>query len=95
MSFHKSCFEQRPKDFARSEEYAKFHVAIEILLDKFDHIANNVIVISFLREAYRHEGYIGDFESKIRVAIVHFYKAQGYTDKEIDKILYDDDTTPI
>ena len=48
MSFH-----QRPKDFARSEEYAKFHIAIDQLLDSFDHIDDRVKMIAFLKEAWK------------------------------------------
>ena len=94
MSFHKKCFEQRPKDFARSEEYARFYIATQRLLEEFDHIDDNVIVISFLREAYKYSMTANwntkVLASKIRVAIVHFYKAQGYTDKDINKILKED-----
>jgi len=71
------------------------------LFNTEDRRKNNCVVVPTSKlgmevlKTLKNEGYIGDFESKIRVAIVHFYKAQGYTDKEIDKILYDDDTTPI
>ena len=84
-------FHQRPKDFARTEEYAKFNISIDLLLDEFDHLDNRVIMITFLRTALNQANKAVDSQRfDIQKIVEEFYREQGYTDMAIKKILKHD-----